>query len=57
MLFSCSLSSGSCDAALDREYVSTYFWPQQKGVFLVVFRVICIVLGCTQDLLRFALYD
>ena len=32
-LFSCTLSSGFRAAALDEEYVSTYFWPLLKGGF------------------------
>ena len=32
ILISRTLSSGSCAAALDEEYVSTYFWPQNLRV-------------------------
>ena len=39
ILITRTLSSGSCAAALDGEYVSTYFWPHLKGGFLVVFRI------------------
>ena len=34
-----TLSLGSCAAALDEKYVSTYFLATYRGVFLVVFRI------------------
>ena len=39
ILVSCTLSLGSSVAALDEEYVSTYFWQHLKGGFFVVFRI------------------